>query len=201
LRELKEAEINNMEGSNKENLMESSSSAKGQHQRRISSARRHLSSTRKSPSPTRLDEERYASALYSSGDGGNNNHRRASNERETNMASLNARSSMTRSSEEAPAGAGTVTSRRRPLGDRLQSRSPDVQRRDTANEGEEAHRPSVPSSSLSSSQYATPGLLNGSRVLRSGHAPNKASAPWSARSIKRSGKWAFISRLSVSCLD
>ncbi|UZJ55868.1 hypothetical protein CBS101457_005188 [Exobasidium rhododendri] len=180
LRDMKDVESGNSNDHNKENEVD----LKERSQKRISSARRN-NLARRSPSPpslTRADEAK----LQRFSDGNDRPRRETSPEIEKSKASLNARVSLTKSSDEAMTAAAATSSRRRPLEDRIQTRPSECKRKEVGTDGDEAYRPVVPSSSIATSQYVTPGLLNGSRVLRSGHAPNKAPAPWSARAIKRS---------------
>jgi len=169
--------------SNKENLME----GKG-HQRRTSSARRY--SSKRSPSPTRADGEKLSPLLQDGSEG--NSHRRSSAESEKKLSTSNPGGSLRRSSDEAAA-----PSRRRPL-EESQSQSPSHQNKESKNEKDEV-LPIPPSMALPGmSQYTTPGLTNGARVLRSGHAPKQAPAPWSVgRSIKRMGKSCLCSEVGV----
>lgn len=172
---------------NKENLM---IEVRG-HQRRTSTARRL--SSRRTPSPTRLaegDKVVSSSALHSSD--GRSSQRRTSAENEKKQSSSNARGGQLRRSSDEATVPGVVTtasnasSRRNAVAEERQSRSPDYQKREVREVGEEGQ---APLASLASSQYVTPGMSAGARVLRSGHAPKQASAPWSvSRSIKRMGE-------------
>ena len=173
--------------SNKENL--------GGHQRRISSARR--SSARRTPSPTSA-----ASGEGSNGSG-RGSHRQSLGEREKSLepsSTIASRGSLRRSSDEASAPAASSRRRQpeeeqeRPLADR----GPGEHAVGWADE--HGNEDMDPPNSNAVGHYVTPGMPSGARVLRSGHAPKQAAAPWSVgRSIKRIGEWRCNGSLHAAC--
>lgn len=168
----------NQSSNNKENINLSSKT----HQRRTSAMRRL--SSRRSPSPTNSTAD---VALQSSDNGtnNNNNHYKKSliennNEKRQGSSSISTSRVRTKTSSEDVG----YSSRRRPLEESLnRSLRQDYFQVESAKQNDEGMGiPSV-------SQYVTPGLTGSARVMRSGHAPKHAAAPWSVgRSIKRIGE-------------
>lgn len=164
------------QGSNKENLIDVRLSALSSRSQRRTSAMRRLSDKR-SPSPTATT----ADAVLHSSDNGttSSNYRRSLAEIDQRQGSSGLSSSRIRTKASSE---DVGLSSRRSL-----NRSP---REDSFPAAEFAAKQVDESMGLPSvSQYVTPGLTGAARVMRSGHAPKHAAAPWSVgRSIKRIGE-------------